>query len=701
MGLGFGSYEIARSGLFVNERGLYVTGHNISNVNTPGYVRQQAMISDSRYQTGYNGNGLSQIGLGADIQQIRQIRHVFLDGIYRKENTSLGYWESRAKTLQDVEAILGEPMGTGLQDVMNQFYDSWQELSKEPDSLTVRALVRQRGEALVNHVNHIGNQLDKLQNDLNSELKVRIDEVNQITAQIAKLNIDILKIEATGDTANDYRDERNALIDRLTKLANIETIEMQDGQVDIILGGYTLVSKDMHKNLVAAQGQAGGNFYVPKLEGTDITVPVSSGIIKGLMESRGEVSGATGSIQNGAPNTKADIVFAVDVSDTSSSYLDNLKANISDYVDQLKKSEIEYNLRLITYSGSVVSSASFGTDDTAFGAAIDALAPSDETENNFGDDADAAVTSLLEGLEGITDFRPDANRIAFVFTGESLNGDGGTAVTDADASGYVDRLNALGINMSVVTSSTYFTSGDSEGEAGWNKITEGSGGKLYDINTSVLDFGDMMASMAYDTNSTINKNISNVEESDNIVSDLRKKLNALINIMFREVNSLHRSGKTLGDPPNDGENFFTVIDADVPLEMGNIKLNDNLADLNNIVASQSGKNSDNIIALKIANLRHETLMHDVSGVLTLDEYYQAIIQEVGQSGSTAMSITQNQQKLVQSADASRQAISGVSLDEEMTNMIKYKFAYNASSRTINVIDEMMETIITKMGLTGR
>ena len=124
---------------------------------------------------------------------------MFLDNIYRLESTTLGYWETRAKTFNDIEAILAEPLGSGLQEVMNQFWDSWQELSKDPSSLTARAMVRQRAESLVYHINHVGMQLDRLQQDLNSELQVRIDEVNDITRQIAYLNVEILKIEVTND----------------------------------------------------------------------------------------------------------------------------------------------------------------------------------------------------------------------------------------------------------------------------------------------------------------------------------------------------------------------------------------------------------------------------------------------------------------------------------------------------------------------
>ena len=153
------------------------------------------------------------------------------------------------------------------------------------DSLTVRALVRQRSEALVQHINHLGEQLDRLQNDLNNEIMVRIDEINEITRQIAKLNVTILKNEVSGDTASDYRDQRNTLIDRLTKLVKVDVIEMQDGQVDITMGGYFLVQKGVSTDLYAAERKTGENFYVPKLAGTDIE-SCKRRHLKGLMESR-------------------------------------------------------------------------------------------------------------------------------------------------------------------------------------------------------------------------------------------------------------------------------------------------------------------------------------------------------------------------------------------------------------------------------
>mgnify|MGYP001082663311 CR=1 FL=1 len=687
MAVGFASFEIARSGMAVNERALTVTGHNIANVNTKGYVRQQAIICNGPYQN----DSKYQLGLGADIEQIRQIRHQFLDSIYRQESTTLGYWKTRDKTFQDIQSILADPMESGLQEVMNQFWDSWQELSKEPDSLTVRALVVQRGEALVDQINHIGAQLDKLQEDLNSEFKVRINEVNSITSQIANLNIEILKNEISKDAANDYRDQRNVLVDRLSELANVEVTEMQDGQLDITLGGYFLVSKGTQTMLVAEENSSSGLFYVPKIAGTETVVPIKSGILKGLMESRGEVFSASGSVENGSPNTKADITFVVDVSDTSTTNLSKVKSSINQYIDELKRKGIDYNLRLITYGSSVNSNENYGNDTTAFEAAVAALSTvATDTGNSFGD--------VVTALDDITDFRPGANKYAIVFSGESIDGE--TVVTSSTADAYANTLRDKGIKTSVITDNSYYDTGAAGETIGWNAISTGTSGNLYDINS--VDYSKLMADINNDINNDVNKGISIVQQSMNILPDLKKRLNALVNILAREVNNLHSSGKTLAKPlSTDGEAFFVAINSAYPLEMGNIKLNDNLLNLSNIVASKSGASGDNTIALAIANLRGKDCLSDLKGVLSTDDYYQQIILNVGNGGSEASNITDSQQKLVNSADSQRQSIMGVSMDEEISNMMKFKFAYSASSRTINMIDSMLDTIINKMGLAGR
>src|SRR5690606_25921408 len=180
-----------------------------------------------------------------------------------------------------------------------------------------------------------------------------------------------------------------------------------------------------------------------------------------------------------------------------------------------------------------------------------------------------------------------------------------------------------------------------------------------------------------------------------------KRLNALINTMLREINYLHRSGMNIKDPPGYGEDIFVVINPAGPLEMGNIRLNPNLSDLSLIAASRTGDAGDNTIALEIANLRNKAMIMDKMGLVSLDDYYQYIILTVGNRASEATNIAESQGRLVEAADAQRTAIAGVSMDEEMTHMLKFKFAYDAASRVLNIIDSMIETVVNRLGLAGR
>ena len=718
MAVGFSSYEIARSGLSVSERGLAVTGHNLANVNTTGYVRQQLMIGTSPYITEYGKNGrVFQYGLGADVQETRQIRHTFLDNIYRRENTSLGYWETRGKAFGDVEAILNDPMEDGgLQQVMNQFWDSWQELTKNPESLTTRALVRQRGQALVYHFNHIGQQLDKLQNDLNSEIQVRVSEVNNITSQIADLNYKIAKEEINSDSANDYRDQRNVLLDRLSKLCDAEPLEMQDGQVDVTLGGYYLVQKGSSRNLYVEANVKNGNYYYPMLEGTKTEVNIKGGILKGLLESRGEVPGIKGVYQNGNPKEKVDITFAIDTSAGTGGanpeeYLSELKATIANYISDLKKSGTDFNLRFVSMGGN--TSGVYGPNKVYTLDNIDTF-PTDPTDPSLSaflsesGNVNGELSGLITALNDINNangFRSDATKVMYIMSNKSINGNTGSPaseVTPAVAASYINSLKALGIKTSVITDRDYFTQGQTAGEIGWNTITEGTGGEVFEIGTDNAAFNNLYAEINSNTRKAINSEMGNVKTSKNIVSDVRIKLNAMVNAIAREINYLQKSGFTLDGQP--GVNFFAAIDDKYPIQMGNIRLSDELLSdkgLNNITASSSTAKGDNSIARQIANLRDVDLMEDSAGDVTIDEFYRAIILDIGNGGSEAVKITESQTTLVQSADGQRTSISGVSMDEEMSNMMKFKFAYDASSRVLNAIDAMVENIIMAMGKVGR
>ena len=699
MAVGFSSYQIARSGLKVSERGLFVTGHNIANSDTAGYVRQQAIIETSPYQTVYGKNGnILQYGLGADIQETRQIRNTFLDIIYRQENTALGYYETRSATIEDVQAILNDPMGDGLQEIMNQFWDSWQELSKSPESLTIRALVRERGQALAHYFNQVGTQLDRLQNDLNTEIVVQIDEVNRITSRIAALNQKIATEEVASDSANDYRDQRNLLLDKLSLICDAKVNEMQDGQVNVTLGGYILVSKGTSKNLYVKSDSVNGNFYTPMLEGTETIVNIKSGKLKGLLESRGEVSGLRGSYKNGTPNEEVDITFAIDASLGSA----ELRNQIGSYVDGLNKSGVDYNIRFVTigstssvYKDTVYTADNI--DDFLNDGDLDSFFAATGTEGNF----DSLITTL-ETIKEDNGFRTNAANVTYVLSNLSINGNNGSIVSDEDATGYISRLKDVGTKTTIITSENYQEQGEDALEAGWSTIAYGTGGDILEMGTDADSFSNLFSIINSNTRMAVNGNMGNIPSSTNIVADIKVKLNSLLNAVVREVNYLSSTGYTLDGKP--GVNFFKAINDDYPMEMGNFTLSDELTGndgLNNIVASSTVAVGDNTIARQIANLRDFDLLADSSGKVSIDEYYRAIILDIGNQGSEAITSRDNQKTLVLSAEEQRTAISGVAMDEELSNMMKYKFAYDASSRVLNAIDSMIDKIVNSMGVVGR
>lgn len=690
--LGFGT---AVSGLRANQKALEVTGHNVANLGTIGFSRQSAIMEAAATRAYDNW----RVEMGVDIQQIRQIRHSFNDNIYRSESNKLGYWESRNKAISDIESILGEPINQGFQASLNNFWDSFQELSKAPESLTIRALVKQRTDSLANYLNRVGSQINKLQKDINTEIKSRIDEVNDITEGIAALNVKIMSAEATGNTPNDYYDQRNTLCDKLAKLVDAETWETIDGSVDILVGGYFLVSRGDQTKLVAEPDKNYSHFYEPKIQtrGGNIAIDVGTGIIKGLLEARGEVSGAKGSYENGSPNTTADITIAVDISNPlsmpASDYLDNIKDQVNAFIKDVQTRGLDYNFRLLTFGGSESTNINFFKDVDALNTALDAIVLDGDATNNFKD----VVDQMLDN-----NYVEYMNKYLMVFTDKSINGEG-TPTDSTDISEYINSLTNEDITMSVSTNTP-----SEAGEASWEYIAGRTGGKLYDTSSLpvladpddseepyYLAINNLMQQASSDINIDVNTKMSTIPENLNIISSVKKQLNALINIMAREVNRFHMMGKTLKG--EDGGIFFEPIESTFPIELGNIKISDNLKDLNNIAAATTDANGDNRIALEIAGLRNANVMTGNKKVLSLDTYYQNIIMDIGNKGYEAANMTESYQSLVSQADAMRQSVMGVSLDEEMSNMIKFKFAYNANAKVIDVVNQMLETILFRMG----
>lgn len=239
----FHSIETARRSIYTQTAALNTTGHNISNANTEGYSRQRVNMTASRPIEAYGfGNSTSpgQLGTGVEFSSIERIREQFLDDQFRGENAAYGNWNIQSDTLDKLEAIINEPSDTGIRTVLDNFWKSWSDLSKNPEDPTARKIVVQTAHSLTDAMNYMSRQLTNLDNDLTSNIEVKGNEIQSYLTSIADLNQSIYKIEGMGDHANDLRDQRDLMVDKLSKIINVTAVETDAGY-NITLGGQPVV----------------------------------------------------------------------------------------------------------------------------------------------------------------------------------------------------------------------------------------------------------------------------------------------------------------------------------------------------------------------------------------------------------------------------------------------------------------------------
>lgn len=468
--MGFGGLYISITGLQASRMSLDTVSHNISNANNPNYVRQSAIHSNNPYTT----DGRFQKGTGVNVIEVRQIRDEFLDIKVRREITTFGYHYAKSQILEDLEGVFNEISNSSLQKVMHGFWKNWNELSKEPDSLTIRGLVHESSVAFTDTANHISRQLNDIRQNLNKEILVKVDEVNNILNEIGQLNNNIKLVEGEGSRikANDFRDERNALLDRLSELIPVTSYENAYGETVVSLQGRDLIN------------------------------------------------------------------------------------------------------------GNYISTIDIKNDENGLGHIY--------------------WKNSNEKIE--------------------LNGQG-------ELAGFIDVRDS-----SMVT--------------------------------------------------------------------YMNKLDELVGEFAEEINILHRSGYGL-----DGSHNIDFFHPNTgKITAANIKVNPDLSNYNKIaISSTNGAKGDGEIGKEICKLRDKKLYGDRNGEKDMDieGYYRNIILTLGIEREASQSIAKNQGFLIKAIDDKRKSISNVSLDEEMADMIRFQHSYSANSRVINAIDEMIETVVTRVGLVGR
>lgn len=260
------SLYVGQSGLQTSQNALNSTAHNMSNLDTTGYTRQQVMQGDMHYNTvSKNPAAISykQIGQGVVYSKVRQVRDVFLDQAYRRESGRSAYYTTSYETMSQVETILGEMHGATFNTSMDNIQRAIDELAKTPTDSVVQGLVIQRAAAFLESAQGVYQGLCDYQNNLNVQIKTDVEKMNEYGKQLFALNERIVRVEAGGrETANDLRDARNQILDELGAMARISYKEDSFGNVTVQLEGHDFVSRNMVFEMGVEQDNITG-FYTP------------------------------------------------------------------------------------------------------------------------------------------------------------------------------------------------------------------------------------------------------------------------------------------------------------------------------------------------------------------------------------------------------------------------------------------------------
>ena len=587
-----GSLYTGVSGLQVSQRGLNTTAHNLSNLETEGYVRQQAIQADSFYtNVGSNHISYLQVGQGATMAAITQVRDSFLDKSYRQELGRQQFYEAQYECATEMEEILGETEGVAFQDSIEELWVAMQELCKEPDNIVTRSSFIQTAVSFMERAENVYSQIKDYQLSLNSNIQNTVDRINEIGDEISRLNKEIQKYEA-GNTerANDFRDQRNLLLDELGGLADITYKEHTNGVVTVMLENQMFVSEDLvyHMDTRLLDNDTGmiepywpcfGDALVynfnplPSSEAnTDI------GMLKGLMLVRGDKVGKHTHIP--VEPDKADYT-------DESGYF---------YKDDYEEAYRKYEKEVETFNMEIEASAIVSVQ--------------------------AQFDQLIHGIV--------------------------TTINDL-----------LCPNKEVVT----------------------------EDGSTILIFDAENAPIGMDADGTPGEALFNRKSMERYT-----KTTATIEVdgVFQEVEVWQYNEE-------DASNNYSLF------TLGEIEVNPNILKDPSLIPLSSNDGTGDY-AMEIC---HELMSKWQEPFSTLtpneykkhnfNEYYTEMIGALGTRGEKFRNVYQGQETLVNSVQNQRLSVTAVSSDEELTNMIRFQQAYNASARYVNVVSQMLEHLLNALG----
>ena len=287
----FGTIQNAGNALNAAQIGLQVTGNNIANANTPGYIRERVVLMPSPTQR--IGNLL--LGTGVRVHSVIEQIDRFLEDQVRSANSDLANGETQENTYAQLEGLVGELSDSDLSTSLSKFFNSIHDILNQPDSSGVRNIAVLQGEQLAADIRRLSAKAERLNEGLNQQVADQADTINNLLVEIAKLNVQIARVEGGDISPSDavgLRDRRGVALSDLASIIDIRTTEQLNGSVTVYSNGDFLVFEGISRSVVTVQSAKNGIFATDiRIAETDAPLSTSSGKLGGLVESRDNIVG--------------------------------------------------------------------------------------------------------------------------------------------------------------------------------------------------------------------------------------------------------------------------------------------------------------------------------------------------------------------------------------------------------------------------
>lgn len=617
------------SGLLAFQRGLSVTANNVANASTEGYSRQRMELV-SRTPEGF---GFGFIGSGVEVATIRRIVDQFGINQLRTANSSLGQLDAFNSFAGQVDNVLGDP-NTGIASGLQSFFSAWQDVANDPSSVPARQLLIAQAQSLADRFNSTDARLNDIDRDLNGRIRNTVTEINGLAKTIAQYNDDIVKSSAAaGQPPNDLLDQRDQALSKLAALTNITVLDEPDGSVNVFIGsgqGLVLRSQSLDLNVQLNQ------FDPSQLDVTYQGAGGSTQVITQSLASGGELGGllqVRSQLLDPARNALGQVATAL---------ASTVNAQHREGVDLL--GNLGRDLFTLSPPQALADSNNTGTASASVSIANIGGLTADEYFLRYN----GSAYSLVRSSDGQNIPLTGAGTSASPFVAGGLS----IVVSGTPAAGdrfYLrpTRLGAATIDVAIEDPSEIAAAAPIRTAAGATNTGNGS-----------ISAGEVLnsANAALRTTATIQ----------------------FLTATTYSINGGPATAYTSG--ANIDANGWRVQIKGTPAAGDTFTVQNN-----------TGGVGDNRNAQLIAQLQNLGVLN--GGSASIGDSFGAL---VGKVGSTAQQASLNRDAQAAIASQAREqvlATSGVNLDEEAADMLRWQQAYQAAARTISVANDMFQTLL--------